>query len=59
MVTEDDTAFPKETRESLMSNTNLAGHDFQGLTGSVCGLCSLEEIFGGPRRPLRLAPPMM
>ena len=29
-----------------MSNTNLAGHDFQGFTGSVCGLCSLEEIFG-------------
>lgn len=29
VVPEDDTAFPKETRESLMSKTNLPGHGFQ------------------------------
>jgi len=52
---EDDTAFPKETRESLISRTNLAGHGFPGLAGSVGGLRSLEETFGGPRRLLRLA----
>lgn len=28
VVTEDDTAFPKETGESLMSKTNLTGHSF-------------------------------
>ena len=59
MVTESDTAFPKETRESLMSKTNLTGHDFQGLADSVGGLRSLEETFGDPRRLLRLTPQMV
>lgn len=59
MVTEDDTAFPKESRESLMSKTNLSGHGFQGPAGSVSGLRSLKDIFGCSRRLLQLAPPMV
>lgn len=48
-VPEDDTTFPKETGESLMSKTNLPGHGFQ--RPARCGwrlrLCVL-------RRPARI-----
>ena len=59
MVTEDDTAFPKETSEPLVSNANLSGHSFQRLAGSVGGFRSLEEVFGCSRRLLWMAPPTL
>lgn len=57
MVPEDDTAFPKETRESLMSKTNLPGHGFQRPARCLGGFRSLKNVFGCSRRPLRMAPP--
>lgn len=59
MVTEDDTAFPKETREPLTSKTHLSGHGFQGPADSVSGLRSLKDVFGCSRCLLQLAPPMV
>lgn len=46
MVPEDDTAFPKETRESLMSKTNLPGHGFQRPARCIGGFRSLKNVFG-------------
>lgn len=57
MLAEDDTASPKETRESLMSEMNLPGHSLQGPAGSVSGFRALEEVCGRSRRLLRLVPP--
>ena len=57
MVTENDTAFPKETSEPLVSKTNLSGHGLQRPACSVSGFRSLEEVFGCSRRLLWVARP--
>ena len=56
MVTEDDTVFPKDTSEPLVSNANLSSHSFQRPADSVGGFRSLEEVFGCSRRLLWMAP---
>lgn len=48
MVPEDDTAFPEESSEPLVSKTDLPGHSFQRPAGSVSGFRSLKKVVGRP-----------